>query len=84
MLNHTNSADQASDEECHFDIKMNPELCIALNQKYGPFEMKLFASDTNHFLDQYITARQNGFLTEWTKRVYYGNSKLLNEFIYKI
>ena len=45
--------------------------------------MDLFASDTNHFLDQYIIARQNHFLTEWTKRFYYGNPKVLNEIISK-
>ena len=52
MLNHTNSDEQVSNEEYQFDIKLSPELFKALNQKYGPFEMELFASDTNHFLDQ--------------------------------
>jgi len=83
MLNHTNSDEQVSNEEYEFDIKLNPELFKALHQKYGTFEIELFASDTNHVLDQYITARQNSFLTEWTKRFYFGNPKFLNEFIYK-
>ena len=83
MLNHTNSDEQVSNEEYEFDIKLNPELFKALHQKYGTFEIELFASDTNHVLDQYITARQNSFLTEWTKRFYFGNPKFLNEFVYK-
>ena len=45
--------------------------------------MELFASDTNNLLDQYIAAKQNSLLTEWTKRFYYGNPKFLNDFIYK-
>jgi len=50
MLNHTNSATHISYEEYELDIELNPELFKALNQKYGQFEMELFASDTNHFL----------------------------------
>ena len=33
--------------EYQIDIKLNPELFTALNKKYGPFDMELFASDTN-------------------------------------
>ena len=68
-----NNASSSSEKESSYadyqsDIKLNPELFTALNKKYGPFEMELFASDTNNLLDQYITAKQNSFLTEWTKR----------------
>ena len=49
MLNHANSDKQVGNEEYQIDIKLNPELFKAWNQKYGLFEMELFASDTNHF-----------------------------------
>jgi hypothetical protein len=45
--------------------------------------MEFFAYDTNHLLDQYIAAKQNSFLTEWTKMFYYGNPKVSNDTTYK-
>ena len=56
-----NAQKETGNAEYQRDIKLNPELFTALNQKYGPFDMELFASDTNNILDQYITAKQNSF-----------------------
>ena len=69
ILNHSeketgNSEKETGNAEYQSDIKLNPVLFTALSQKYGPFDMELFASDTNNLLDQYITAKQNSYLTE--------------------
>ena len=72
-----------NESEYHADIKLNTELFKKNYEKYGPFEVELFSSDTNHFLDNYVTEKQNSFLIEWSKCFFYGNPKFQNEFIYK-
>lgn len=71
-------------DEYHEDIKLNADIFNKLNEKYGPFNMELFASEENHLLPSYITAEQNSFLQEWTKRSYYGNPKYDNDTIYRV
>jgi len=65
------------------DIKLNPKIFEEINGKYGPFEKELFASDTNHHLDDYFTASSDSYTSEWTKSRFYGNPVFTNEYIYK-
>jgi hypothetical protein len=70
--------------DAYMDIKLNANIFQRINEQYGPFNMELFASDENHLLPSYVTAEQNSFLQEWTKRSYYGNPEYDNSTIYKV
>jgi phage N-6-adenine-methyltransferase len=41
------------------------EVFNALNERFGPFEVDLAASDENHLVDKYFTIDDNALLMEW-------------------
>ena len=66
------------------DYKLNAEIFSELNERFGPFDIELFASDQNNHITKYYTSRDNAFNKTWSKQNCYGNCPYNNEIIYKM
>jgi hypothetical protein len=65
------------------DIKLDTERFKNLSNKFGPFEVELFASHTNHLLPYHYTKEHDCYSTEWMRMAINGNPKYANDDIYR-
>ena len=65
------------------DMKLDTGRFKQLNGKFGPFEVELFASQTNNLLPSHYTKENDCCSTEWMRLAFYGNPKYANDDIYR-
>jgi hypothetical protein len=68
-----NLATLTESPEYQEDIKFDHDKFHDLNNKYGPFQIELFASSTNNILPNHYTKESDAYSDEWSRRSFYGN-----------
>ena len=67
----------------HIDLKLSEKIFATVNEQFGPFKTELFASESNHLLNNYYTKETDSFTKEWINSPFYGNPEFKNDIIYR-
>ena len=85
MLQTATSATREIPQEPEYqeDIKFDTQKFHDVNNKYGPFQVELFANKSNNLLPTFYTRDTDSYSDEWSHRSFYGNPIFKNDEIYR-